>query len=135
MPYELIGKCVQVRVTTKFVKVFFEHQEVASHPKAIQKGMYMRCVDHAPPFKEEVLTCNRQGLLAQAKELGENVFTLSEQILSNRSVDKLKPIRHLLRLSQKYGRDRLDRACARALQFNITLYQSCEGHTEEESGF
>lgn len=123
VPYGLIERCVQVRLTTKFVKVFFEHQEVASHPRATQKGMYMRCADHAPPFREEVLTCNRQGLLAQAKELGENVFSLAEQILSNRSVDKLRPIRHLLRLSQKYGKDRLDRACARALEFNISLYQ------------
>jgi len=123
VPYGLIEKRVQVRVTLKFVKVFFEHQEMANHPKATQKGMYMRCVDHSPPFKEEVLTCNRQGLLTQAKELGENVFKLSELILSNRSVDKLKPIRHLLRLSQKYGKDRLDRACERALQFNITLYR------------
>lgn len=122
VPYGLIEKCVQIRATTKFVKVFFEHQEVASHQKATQKGMYIRCAGHAPPFKEEVLTCNRQGLLTQAKELGENVFKLTEQILSNRSVDKLKPVRHLLRLSQKYGKDRLDRACARALQFNITLY-------------
>lgn len=123
VPYNLIEKMVQVRVTSNFVKIFFDHQEVAHHSKAAQKSMYIRCAEHAPPFKEEVLTCTRQGLLIQAKELGENVFKLSERILSNRSVDKLKPIRHLLRLAQEYGKDRLDRACARAIRFNIDLYQ------------
>lgn len=131
VPYKLIEKTVQVRVTSKFVKIFFEHQEVANHPKAMQKGDYIRCVTHAPPFKEEVLTCNRHGLLAQARELGDNVRRLCERILSNPHVNKLKPVRYLLRLSQKYGQSRLENACERALQFHTVSYRSVKDILEK----
>lgn len=131
VPYKLIGKTVQVRVTSQFVKVFFEHQEVANHPKVDVKGSYQRNSNHAPPFKEEVLTCNRLGLLEMAAEIGRYTHSFCEKMLSNRCIDKLRPTRSLLSLVEKYGKDRLEGACERALSYDAIQYASVKNILEK----
>ena len=95
----MIAQTVQVRVTSQFVHVFFEYQQVASHPKATIKGQYQRNPHHAPPFKEVVLSCTREGLLLQAQELGVNVHRFCKKMLSDPHIDKLRPVRCLLGLA------------------------------------
>lgn len=124
VPYQLIGKTVQVRVTSQFVKVFFEHEEITNHPKATVKGSYIRNPKHAPPFKEEVLTCNRPGLLLLAADIGKNTKAFCEKMLSEICVDKLRPARNLLSLAEKYSENRLEMACERALMYNTIQYAS-----------
>ena len=122
VPYKLIGKTVQVRITTDFLKIFFEHEEVALHPRAKAKRTYQRNPHHAPPHKEEVLNCNRQGLLFKAAEFGPYVQQFCEKMLLEGHVDKLRAARHLLNLAEKYGINRLNKACERALSFDTVQY-------------
>lgn len=132
VPYQLIGKTVLVRVTSQFVKVFFEHQEVAYHSIASFKGTYLRNPNHAPPFKEEVLTCNRQGLLMMATDIGQQTYAFCVKMFSDKNVDKLKPVRCLLKLADKYGKNRLENACERALIYDIIQYASVKNILEKE---
>jgi transposase len=132
VPYRLIGKTVQVRVTSQFVKVFFEHQEVAYHPLASVKGSYLRNPNHAPPFKEEVLMCNRQGLLMMAMDIGKQTHAFCGKMFSDKCVDKLKPVRCLLKLADEYGKNRLEKACERAIIFDIIQYSSVKNILEKE---
>jgi transposase len=131
VPYSLIEKTVQVRTTLRIVKIFFNYEEVASHSRATEKGCYARNPLHAPPFKEEVLFCNRQGLLTQAKDLGENILVFCVKMLSSPYIDKLRPVRCLLRLALRYGKNRLDKACARALSYDTCLYRSVKDILEK----
>jgi transposase len=132
VPYELIGKMVQVRVTTDFLKIFFEHNEVANHPRAKVKGTYQRNPNHAPPYKEEVLNCNRQGLLHRSAELGDQVHKFCQKVLLDKYVDKLRAIRLLLRLAEKYSAQRLNKACERALAFGLLQYNSVKNILERD---
>lgn len=131
VPYKLIGKMVQVRVTDDFTKIFFEHKEVANHSRAKVKGTYHRDPMHAPPYKEEVLNCNRQGLLFKAAELGNQIHQFCQKMLLDRYVDKLRAIRHLLDLAEKYSVSRLNKACERALLFNTIQYSSVKNILEK----
>lgn len=124
VPYAFIGQTVQVRATVQQVHVFFEFQQVAHHPRATVKGQYQRNSDHAPPFKEAVLSCTREGLLYNAEEIGPHVRMFCEKLLSDPHVDKLRPVRHLLQLTLNYEKNRIDRACERALAYNTVRYHS-----------
>jgi hypothetical protein len=66
VPYQLIGETVEACVTYSLVRIFHKHKEVALHEKATKKWEYKRKAEHAPPFKEAVLQCSREGLLALA---------------------------------------------------------------------
>jgi Integrase core domain len=130
VPYFLIGQTIEIMATSSRIRIFFEHNQVASHPRATQKWEYLRNAHHAPPFKEVVLSCTREGLLIQSQEIGPHTFALAEKILSNPSVDKLRPIRKLLALVISYSKERLDKACKRALHYNTLSYQSVKNILE-----
>lgn len=131
VPYQLIEKTVQVRITSQQLKVFFEHKEVASHLLATVKGTYQRNPEHAPPYKEEVLMCNREGLLSMAANIGQQTYKLCEKLFSEKCIDKLRPVRMILKLYEKYG-SRLEKACKRALTYNTLQYASIKNILEKE---
>lgn len=136
VPYFLIGQTVQVMSTSSQVRIFFEHNQVASHKRATKKWEYLRNTDHAPPFKEMVLSCTREGLLIQAEEIGPHTLEIVKKILDHPASDKLRPVRKLLQLALNYSKERIEKACERALHFNTLRYQSVkhilENGLEEE---
>lgn len=123
VPCHLIGKTVEVCTTSSLVRILYNNQEVALHERATNKWEYKRKSEHAPPFEEAVLQCSREGLLSLAKDVGTFTHGIAEAILSHPSVDKLKPVRYLLRLAEKYSNERLENACKRA--FNCKLFSYC----------
>jgi transposase len=120
VPYKLIDKTVDVCMTHSLVRIFYMHQEVALHEIATKKWEYKRKTEHAPPLQEAVLQCSREGLLGLADDVGTFTCQVAHMILSHPSVDKLKPVRHMLKLADKYSKERLEKACQRA--FNCKLY-------------
>jgi hypothetical protein len=132
VPYKLIGKTVQVCVTSEVVRIFFEHQEVALHQKAKEKWEYQRKTEHAPPLQEDVLQCTREGLLLHAEKIGPHTSQLCSLLLSNPSIDKLRPVRCILRLALQYSIDRLENACKRALEYKTLKYESVKNILKEQ---
>jgi transposase len=124
VPYELIGETVQVCATTSLVRIFYDHKEVAYHERATKKWEYKRKAEYAPPLKEEVLQCTREGLLSLAERIGPSTYQVAYEIFSHPTIDKLKPVRHLLRLETKYSKERLEMACQRACAYKMFSYAS-----------
>ncbi len=114
VPFQFIGETVEACMTCSLVRIFYEHKEIALHEKATKKWEYKRRAEHAPPFQEAVLQCTRDGLLGLASDIGPFTHQVAFNILSHPSVDKLKPVRHLLKLAEKYSKERLEKACQRA---------------------
>jgi hypothetical protein len=130
VPYQLIGKTVQVCITTSLVRIFYDHKEVAYHERAKHKWEYKRKAEYAPPLQEEVLQCSREGLLSIAEKVGPSTYGLVQGILSHPSIDKLRPVRHLLKLANKYSSQRLEKACGRALTYKMYSYASVKNILE-----
>lgn len=130
VPYRLIGKTVEVCTTDLLVRIFYENKEVALHKKAVKQWVYQRKSEHAPPFQEAVLQCSRDGLLALAQDIGPFTYQVSYIILSHPSVDKLKPVRYLLRLAAKYSQERLEKACLRAFDCKLFSYKNVKNILE-----
>lgn len=131
VPYQLIGEIVNTCTTDSLVRIFHKNQEVALHERAKEKWEYKRKTEHAPPFQEAVLQCSREGLLSLAKDVGSFTHQVAEAILSHPSVDKLKPVRHLLKLAEKYSKERLENACKRAFGCKLFSYVSVKGILEK----
>jgi hypothetical protein len=131
VPYAMIGQTVHVCVSPQHVRIYFELDQVAIHSRATRKGQYQRNPQHAPPFKEAVLSCTRDGLLLNAEEIGPHVREFCEKMLSEPNIDKLRPVRCLLQLAINYEKDRLDKACERALAYNTIQYRSVKNILEK----
>ena len=122
VPYTFIGKIVDICLGQQFVRIFHEGTEVALHQRSDTPFEYVRISSHAPLHHEEVLNCTRSGLLQKAEYLGVRRFV--EKMFEITCVDKLQPARLLLNLEKKYGGDRLQKACARALHYELYSYRS-----------
>lgn len=130
VPYELIGKLVQVCATTSLVRVFYNHKEVAYHERSHKKWEFKRKAEYAPPIHEAVLQCSREGLLSLAETVGPLAYQVVHEILSHPTIDKLRPVRHLLNLANKYSKERLEKACQRACKYKMFSYQSIKNILE-----
>jgi transposase len=122
VPFQLIGETVDVCSTHISIRIFHQNKEVTLHERARKKWEYKRKTEHAPPFQEAVLQCSRDGLLALAEDIGTFTYQVAHTILSHPSVDKLRPVRLLLNLANKYSKERLEKACCRA--FNCKLFST-----------
>ncbi|MDD5369754.1 MAG: hypothetical protein PHQ40_11760 [Anaerolineaceae bacterium] len=69
----------------------------------------------------------RETCLAQAAELGPAVQQTVEQILAEPVLDRLHQAGRLLRLGEKYGSQRLNDACQRALDYGDPAYKTVKG--------
>lgn len=130
VPYELIGKTVQICATTSLVRIFYDHKEVAYHERSKKKWEYKRKAEYAPPIQEAVLQCSREGLLSLAEAIGPLTYQVTFAILSHPTIDKLRPVRHLLNLANKYSKERLEKACQRAYTYKLFSYASVKNILE-----
>lgn len=130
VPYQLIGKTVQVCTTVSLVRIFHDHQEVAFHDRATKKWEYKRKAEYAPPLQEEVLQCSREGLLSLAEKVGPFTYQVVHGILAHPTIDKLRPVRQLLKFANKYSEQRLEGACHRAFMYKMFSYASVKSILE-----
>jgi hypothetical protein len=116
-PYRLVGQEVWVRGGLTSVRIYCNHKPEATHPRARQPGERYTVFAHLPPEKVAGLTTTRETCAARAAEIGPSTAEVVSRLLAQRPVDRLPMVKRLLRLADKYGALRLERACRRALQF------------------
>ncbi len=127
-PYRLVGDQLLVRGGLKTVRIYTaDHVLVASHDRAKEPGERITNPDHLPPYKLPGLTVSREGCRAKADEIGPATTTVIEELLESRPVDKLRTAGRVLELATRYGPERLERACARALHFGEPTYSTISG--------
>jgi len=127
-PFRLVGQSLWVCAGTRQVRLFNEKYElVATHERASKPGTRQTHRDHYPAEKLPGLERTRESCLAQAAELGPAVQQTVEQILADPVLDRIHQAGRLLRLSEKYGCQRLNDACQRALSYGDPAYKTVKG--------
>jgi hypothetical protein len=119
VPHKYLKKEVTVRGDRSLVRIFFQGQLIKTHP--CQKPG-RRSTDY-DDYPKEIGDCARRDpdyIIGQAKEIGANIGRFTEHLLSGDFPwCKLRQAQKLLRLTQKYGAQRVEDACARALAFEL----------------
>ena len=127
-PFRLVGQSLWVCAGTRQVRLFNATYElVATHERASKAGERKTHLLHYPPEKLPGLERTREGCLERAGELGEAVQQVVEEILADPVLDTVHQAGRLLRLSEKYGLERLQAACGRALDYGDPAYKTVKG--------
>lgn len=125
VPYQYVGKKVQILADSSFAHIFLNYLEIATHMRAKYKWQHVKKAEHAPPESEKYMSTTKKGLLNKARYIGCNTEKVIEEILQHKSVDGFRPARGILfGLSKKYGNVRLEKACKRALYYQTINYMS-----------
>ncbi len=121
-PYKLVHQGLWLRATAKTIQIYREHDLVAVHPRQSRPGERSTVKEHLPPEAQAYFMADPQWCLAQAAKVGERCLELVEEQFSHRVLDKLRSMQGLLNLGKKYGRKRLEAACAQALDHGTPTY-------------
>ena len=124
MPSRYLHRKVWVRGSSRTVKVFFEEKLVKTHLPAPYPGYRRTDESDLPPATVAYCMPEPSRLRHQAQHLGEHVSELVDTLLHQNTLRNLRKIQGILRLGERYGGRRLDGACARAMAFGNTRYQS-----------
>ena len=119
VPTRFIGKTVQVRSDGKLVRVYLGAELVKVHPRK-QPGERSTDPSDYPPNKAPYALRDVDSLVRRANEQGSAVGAFCKQLLSGPLPwVKLRQAQGLLRLCERYGAERVNALCVRALAFEV----------------
>ena len=128
VPCQLLKKALWARLTARTIEVFHVGQRVASHVRTSGNGQHSTQRDHMPAHHKFREDWTPQRIQARAARVGPNVAIFAEVVMRERKHPEqgYRTCLGVIRLADKFGRDRLDAACRRALEINARSYSSLQ---------
>ena len=117
VPYQLAHKTVTIRFTANVVEILHGSKRVASHPRSFKKYGYSTLSEHMPTKHSEYVKWTPERMGQWAGEAGPSTKLFAETLMTERQHPQqgFNSVLGIIRLGEKYGRERLERACAKAL--------------------
>jgi len=131
-PFRLVRQELWLQATEHSIKLFKDHQLVAVHTRLKQPGQKSTCNDHLPPNAQAYLMRDPQWCIKQADDIGPFCRALIDHLFSDRVLDNLRAAQGIVRFKDKYGKERLESACRRALFYDNPRYQTVKTILEKE---
>ncbi len=131
VPYQYIGEVLDVKVTPNLVEIFRKGRPVASHRRSRKR--YTTKPDHMPSSHREHRRWSPPRVVATAKRIGPHTSELVDRLLSSKIHPEqgYRPCLGIVRLAGKYGKDRLEAACRRALAHSAVSFKSVKSILEK----
>jgi len=126
VPHQLLQEKLWARVTTRTVELFHHGKRVAAHLRSSSDRKHTTVREHMPSSHQRYADWTPGRLKRQAAEIGRNTATLVELILTEKTHPEqgFRACIGILRLAKGYGAERLEAACARALEIGARSYTS-----------
>ena len=126
VPYQLAKERVEVRLTDSMVEVLFKNRRVAAHPRSREKGRYTTLLEHMPKAHQKYLEWSPSRITRWAEQNGPQTKQLVTLILESKPHPEqgYRSCLGIIRLAKTYSPERLEAACARAVQVGARSYKS-----------
>jgi len=128
VPYQLVRKTLEARYSERTVEVFHKGQRVASHPRSHLKGRHTTVPEHMPAAHRSYAEWTPQRLIRWAEQNGPATAGMVQTILERRAHPQqgFRSCLGIMRLGKRFGEERLEAACRRALTLGACSYKSIE---------
>ncbi len=123
-PYQLIHQPLDVRITRSTVEIFHKSRRVASHVRLSGERRSSTRPEHMPSSHRAHAEWTPSRLLRWARKHGPQTEKLVATILNDRPHPEqgFRSCLGIMRLGKKYGQERLEKACGRALRLGSHSY-------------
>ena len=128
VPHQLARQVCDVRLTTTTVEVLQRGRRVASHPRSHGRGGHTTLSEHMPESHRRHLEWTPGRIVRWAQTSGPSTAAVVDEILRSRPHPEqgFRSCLGILRLGKRYGDERLEAACTRALALRAFSYRSVE---------
>ena len=126
VPYKLIGKTVDVRLSAHTLEIFHRQKLVAAHARTINRGHFITAADHRPERHSAVIEHSQERLMQRALAIGPaTAAVLTQQLHQRRHPEEaLRASLGILRLARDFSPEALEAAATRALELKVYSYRA-----------
>ena len=124
VPYTLYGKILWLKATKNIVTIYDQQTVIAMHARLYKAGEYSTQLEHLPPNANAFLLQDKDWCLNQSHLIGNATVQVVDFLLHHPAQDLLRAAQGVIKLGKKYGTNRLEMACKRAIHFNAISYHS-----------
>ena len=126
VPHGLVGQAVEIRCAAQTVEIFHKDQRVACHLRGPESEAATTLREHMPPAHRHYLEWTPQRLVSWAETMGPRTVEVLEAILESKShpLQGRRAGLGLRGLGRRYGAQRLEAACSRALHIRALSLRS-----------
>jgi transposase len=130
VPHNLYKQMVTIRATATAVEILNDNRErVATHQKRYSGSRYVTNLSHMPAHhrhQHEANTFDGARYRQWAKNTGQQTFIAIDQLLKSQVTEEqsYRSCMGILQCAKKYGNDRLEAACSKALTMRSCTYST-----------
>ena len=119
VPYEFIGREVEIRTSEKCIEIFYHNQRIASHVRVSYSPDPIYNPEHMPENHRRYLDYNEESFLQWAKDIGVATLATVKTFLYSHKVPQqgYKACASLMKLADRFTPARLEAACHKALSY------------------
>ena len=128
VPYQLVGETCDARLSATTVEIFVRGRRVASHPRSVERFRASTTPAHMPESHRRHLEWTPGRLVTWGEQAGPSTGRLVAEVMARKPHPEqgYRSCLGILRLGRRYGPERLEAACARALAIDAPTYRSIE---------
>ena len=126
VPSRLIGKRVDIRATSTTLECFYQGQRVAAHPRSHEPGKHTTLAEHRPQTHRHYAEWTPSRLIRWASSVGPQTAAAVESVIGSKRhpEEGYRSALGIIRLGSRFGKERLEKACERALQLRSAHYRT-----------
>lgn len=126
VPYTLLRETLWARITARTVELLHKGVRIAAHVRSSSNRKPSTIPEHMPSSHRRYAEWTPERLQRKAAEIGPQTAILVEVIMRERTHPEqgFRSSIGIIGLAKSYGPERLEAACARALDINARSYRS-----------
>jgi transposase len=129
VPHALVGEPIEIRATASVVEILHKSTRVASHRRSYgPKGTATIADEHRPRTHREYGKWPPERVIAWAESVGGHVGELARTLMGRRTHPETgyRACLGVIRLADRFGRERVDAACARAVHIGSPSFKTVQ---------
>jgi transposase len=128
IPSRYVEKSVDIRANQHLVEIYFKDKVIAYHKRSYEKNFVLTEAKHMPKKHRVIAEVNAQHLMNWSEKVGPKTNSIIGRMLSSEihPEQTYRKCLGVLRLGGRYGEERLEAACNRALHFGVNNYKGIE---------
>lgn len=133
VPYQYIHHAVEIRATHKTVECFYQEKRIAVHIRSHIRYGFTTFKEHMPPAHLAHAEWSPERMKRWAEKIGQKTSEFIDHMIAARAFPQqaFRSCLGLLRMGNRFGDDRLEKACVIALSVGATRYQHVESILEK----